>query len=961
MISKINEYTGLVEQLVDARNMEYLSIALDRIKEQQGKAFVGFDIETEDSQRHDGLNRLMNVDAHSLRYKKPTKLMFDIPRTNVTGFSFYIKGEDIVYYVNTKHFDVENRIPFALTKCFIEELRDNATLIIHNYTFERTMVLADWGIDLGKNYIDTLQMAVSAYNDDQYDIAAFKQRNLGEIAKLVPEIKKHFKGFDPKVPLSAEQFEVVNKVVSKDSKADHSYNGYVRSMNYGYGLKVCTERLFGYKQDSFEDCLQGKAHMGMLTGEEVLHYGADDSYWCVRLFDWLLEFMSKTNPAVIQTFFEQENPMPYIFSDCWSRGWRVNREAIERRNIQERVNYVRALRDLAELLNGYTYIFPDGNPAMLEKQPKWYSGKEGESFQKYREKLEFFKSGYQLLLQEQGVTTLTNERLESNEMLGFDLCQLSSGSVPAAWRVEMKNAPVKKDLDKRPNLMHYMVQRVLLHDLCNLPFIYIKGKVSTNGEARGKMMQKAEDLASMPNAWLEYWDKYKSLTQLTPMERQLTAEHLSNEYDADKVQNIIRCLNTLVGIDQRIKLFITNYRCMIDPNTDRIHPVLSSKLNTRRMASQNPNAMQLAKRGDSAYIRGFFQANHDDHLIIAVDWSQVELVLIGEESSDPNFAKAFGQLPYEDLHTAAAKSALEVFYPNFSDELFMGLKMGDASAIQTIQIDFPKVLINPVENEPLEPSYAFKFWRSEAGKPSNFGYWYSGSLMTVQEKLGWTSKEMWAGTENYRMVFEIAEHWRLKVIENVKNKGITTLRDNHQRVRYEATDEWVYDFVAKFSAHGNNDLSMFGYHCAKKIQRRAHNQAVNAKIQGGCATLAKRSIIPLHKEIHEEGKWDAEFLMPIHDELVFSAHHSQAVDFSYRILEVMCDHPTVVKNLKLDGTISIGKTLEPFHPVNAPYGQIELDEAPFIDGVIPKEYVKKSLPREIRQKVVDYLRRGSYA
>ena len=961
MISRINEFTGMVEQLVDARNMEYLSIALDRIKAQQGKAFVGFDIETEDSKRHAGLNELMCVDPASEVFKKPKTLMFDIPRIKVTGYSFYIKGEDIVYYVNTFQADVENRIPQAITDAFITQMRDNATLIIHNYTFERTMVLSDWGIDLGKNYVDTLQMAVSAYNDDQYDIEKFKQRDLGGIAVLVPEIVKHFKGFDPKVPLTTTQFDIVNKVVSKNSTADQSYNGYVKAMNYGYGLKTCTERLFNYKQDSFEKCLGGKAHMGLRTGEEVLHYGADDAYWCVRLFDWLLAFMQQTNPAVIKTFFEQENPMPYIFSDCWFKGWKVNKKAIDRRNIQERVAYVIALRNLAELLHGYSYLFPDGNPAMLTKQPKWYAGKNGDAYQKYRGKISYFSDGYQELLVSKGVTTLTDEMLDVDQELAYALCQLSSGSVPLAWRMERKDTQIQKDLDKRPNLMHYMPQRTLLNDLCNIPFVYIKGKISTDGEARGKMMQKAEDLSSNPQTWLDYWDKHKLLSSLDAVSRQNTAQILCNEYDAERVKDIIRCLNTLGGIDQRIKLFITNYRLMTDPDTDKMHPIISSMLNTRRMASKVPNAMQLAKRGESVYIRGFYEPNKENHLIIAVDWSQVELVLIGEESSDPNFAKAFGQIPYEDLHTSAAKSAINVIYPTFSDDLFMGLKLGNTEAIQSIEIDFPKVLINPVKNEPIPAEKAFKFWRGEAGKPSNFGYWYSGSLMNVQEKLGWTSKQMWAGTENYRMVFEVAEFWRLKVIENVKIRGVATLRDNHQRVRYEATNEWVHDFTAKFSAYGNNDLSMFGYYCARKIQRRAFNQTVNAKIQGGCATLAKRSIISLHNEIHEEKKWDAEFLMPIHDELVFSAHYDQAVDFSYRILEVMCDHPTVVKNLKLDGTISIGKTLEPFHPVKAPFGQIELDEAPFIDGVIPKEYIGKSLPREIRQQVVNYLKAGTYA
>ena len=36
-------------------------------------------------------------------------------------------------------------------------------------------------------------------------------------------------------------------------------------------------------------------------------------------------------------------------------------------------------------------------------------------------------------------------------------------------------------------------------------------------------------------------------------------------------------------------------------------------------------------------------------------------------------------------------------------------------------------------------------------------------------------------------------------------------------------------------------------------------------------------------------------------------------------------------------------------------GQIELDEAPVIEGYIPPEFEGKSLPKELRHKVVEYL------
>ena len=35
-----------------------------------------------------------------------------------------------------------------------------------------------------------------------------------------------------------------------------------------------------------------------------------------------------------------------------------------------------------------------------------------------------------------------------------------------------------------------------------------------------------------------------------------------------------------------------------------------------------------------------------EHLIVRIDWTGIELVEIGEFSGDPEFIKAFGQIPH---------------------------------------------------------------------------------------------------------------------------------------------------------------------------------------------------------------------------------------------------------------------------------------------------------------------------
>lgn len=945
MYSQINERTGLVEQLVDARNAHVLEEIKAKIHQMNQP--VGFDIETHDADRHDGLNQFMKLNKDAEDYKNPKKLVFDINRTTVTGFSLYIRGETTVYYANMAHADEENRLAPELARDFIQFLADNPLKIIHNYPFERTMCLKSLGIDLGWNYVDTLQMAVSAYNSDQYDINLFRQSDLMGIKKLIPEIRRTFAGVNDFRQLDTAQQELIQKVLGKESKADHSYNGFVKSLNYGYNLKQITERIFGYKQTTFKDALLGRAHMGQLTGEEVLHYGADDAYWCVRVYDWLCQFMQNTNPAVIRTFFEQENPMCYIYSDCWVKGWRVNTEAILSRREVERKNYVEGIKELGELLQELEFS-NDPSPRLYQKQPKWYVGKEGISYQRYRDKILFLKNGYA-----EYIDALDHYDAPVED---FDFATLTAGPVSLPWMEEEKFKLKKKELDLRGNFSHYMVMRTLFHDLLMLPFVYIKGDIKTDAEARGKLLELAERLGSEPALWIKEWKRYGQLTELPIEVLQELAENCAKEYPVETAQRVIKAINALAQTEQRMKLYITNYLLLTDPETGRMYPIISSRLNTRRMAAENPNPMQLSKRGESTYIRGFFLPHRDDHLIVAVDWSQVELVLIGELSKDPNFQKAYGQIPYDDLHLGAATSALRVYYPEFTAEMLSSVKSLEGEDLEAFKIQYSKVFTDPVKNVELKPYEAAKWWRGSAGKPSNFGYWYSGSLMTVQDKLNWTSDQMWEGTDNYRQTFPVAEQWRINTQQEIRYQGYVDIFDGHRRYKYEGTDDWYYNFTAKWNAYNDPTLSSFGAAIAKRIQRRAFNQAVNAKIQGGCATLAKRSMLTLWHEINApDTQWDADILMPIHDELVFSVRWDQAIDFGKRILEVMCNHPDLVNWLKLDGTVSVGRTLEPYHPDTAPYGQIELDEAPSLEGYVPKSMEGKKLPVEYRHNVVAYL------
>ena len=874
--------------LIDNRNFDtIISGVLEKVKNSK---YFGFDIETHDQDAHQGIK--------DFRGSK-TAQAFDVNRMTVTGFSFYCDGDDTAYYVNLNHADIENRVTWEKARVILDSVPETALKICHNGPFEITMMRKSLGFEL-ENVICTLQMAVSAYGADEYAQNKYLDAQLGDIKNLFKDASKLFRTWEPGSNMSPEQHELLTKVISKQSTASYSYNGFVKSVSYGYGLKKAVKSWFDYDMTTYEEALNGKDHMGQLTGEEVLEYGADDAYWAVRLFHRLLQYMVTNCPNAIDTFFEQENPMIYMFADTWSNGLKVNKKGIEARKKVERAEFAQALREMKDACRRLLPFPVAPNEDLMKYEPRWYAKKP----QEYRQKLIDWIN--------------TPDHVDD-----YTQCNQISCAVSNSWAFERGVKPTvkKKDL----SLMHYYQTRVIMFDLMKMKAYVSKGSIQSDGEARGWMLERIE--------------KYKKEEGHDPLWLKAC-------------EDLIKVMNKLASIDQRVKLYITPYLNLTDPDTGRMYPTISSQLVTRRMAMSNPNGMQLAKRGESTYVRGFYEPDEKDHVLVSLDWSQIELVLIGEFSGDPEFAKAYGQLPYQDLHLGAAADVLSIAIPGVTEELLNDLnspKYKDVTSFEKAEeLGLPPKLLTKPNGDFLSPDKAKKFWRNNAGKISNFNYWYSGALSTTGTTLGWTSDQLWSATDKYRERFKVAEAWRVGVIDFARFNGFVELPDGHKRVKWEATYEWKNLVTQLFKMSGDVGIERFGNEIIRDIHRRAGNQMVNAMIQGSCATLAKRSIIRISKKIQEMGL-RARVIMPIHDELVASVHKDDVIKYIRMAKEVMANHPDIIKKLKVHSTASIGLTFEPYDADKAPYGQVELDEIPknFLgmqaDGVMTEDEIQKTI------------------
>lgn len=217
--------------------------------------------------------------------------------------------------------------------------------------------------------------------------------------------------------------------------------------------------------------------------------------------------------------------------------------------------------------------------------------------------------------------------------------------------------------------------------------------------------------------------------------------------------------------------------------------------------------------------------------------------------------------------------------------------------------------------------------------------------------MGWSSDMMWEATDKYRSRFAVAEEWRQNIIGQARMTGKVILPDFHERVRFENTHMWQRIITEQFAqlSSGSKGIKIFGEQISKAISRRAGNQLVNAAVQGTSATLAKRSILRINKMIKDEGI-RGRFLMPVHDELIYSVHKDDMIYFIRKAKEIMANHPDIFKSLVIDSTAAIGVTFGPWTSDNTT-GQVELSEAPPILGFEPDSELNDN---EIGQ-VIEYL------
>ena len=142
-----------------------------------------------------------------------------------------------------------------------------------------------------------------------------------------------------------------------------------------------------------------------------------------------------------------------------------------------------------------------------------------------------------------------------------------------------------------------------------------------------------------------------------------TGQYSTSEEVLSKLKNkhsIVEKVLTFRSLQKLRSTYVDALPGLINPNTQRIHTSFNQAVAaTGRLSSNNPNLQNIPIRTERGReVRKAFIPRDDKHILLAADYSQVELRLIAEMSKDKVMVEAFQQ--GLDIHTATASKVFNV-------------------------------------------------------------------------------------------------------------------------------------------------------------------------------------------------------------------------------------------------------------------------------------------------------------
>ena len=278
---------------------------------------------------------------------------------------------------------------------------------------------------------------------------------------------------------------------------------------------------------------------------------------------------------------------------------------------------------------------------------------------------------------------------------------------------------------------------------------------------------------------------------------------------------------------------------LVCPKTGRVHTSFRQDVAaTGRLSSTDPNLQNIPVRTEEGRnIRSAFRAGEDGWLLLAADYSQIELRVLAHFCGDDALREAF--FNDRDIHTQVA------------------------SEVYSVPLD--------------EVTSA----QRRSAKAINFGIIYGQSPFGLAKSLQISKGEAAEFIQAYFARFPGVRKFIEETIMTCRAQGyVSTMFDRRRRIK------GVRDYASLNDAR-------------KQVMIEPERIAVNTVIQGSAADLIKIAMLRVHRRLAQSGL-NARMLLQIHDELVFEVKQSDCESLSKLVREEMSAVAQLSVPLKVD-------------------------------------------------------------
>jgi len=282
---------------------------------------------------------------------------------------------------------------------------------------------------------------------------------------------------------------------------------------------------------------------------------------------------------------------------------------------------------------------------------------------------------------------------------------------------------------------------------------------------------------------------------------------------------------------------------MVNRRTGRVHASFNQVVAaTGRLSSSDPNLQNIPIRSESGReIRSAFLPGPEGWLLLAADYSQIELRVLAHCSGDQTLCAAFAS--DEDIHARVASQVYGVALTQVTREM------------------------------------------RRTAKAVNFGVIYGQSPFGLAKTLGIDQEQAAAFIEGYFQRYPGIEVFLTKILAECLQKGyVSTVLGRRRAIR------GVRPYAGR--QPGSRQRSPW----QRNLPERT---AINTVIQGSAADLIKQAMIAIHGRLRREAL-AAKMLLQIHDELVFEVPPDEVDRLATLVREEMSSVQILSVPLKVD-------------------------------------------------------------